>query len=1159
MINRNGSCLFLKIIFLFAPFLSVAQQPDNTLLWSIRGKNLTKTSYLFGTIHLQDKRVFRFTDSVYNAIQLAEGFAMEIHPDSMMMGVFEQAGKNKEKAQSLKSSISKKEYSKLKTKLKNEFQVDPDVLTLRDAFNFKQKIIKPAVKEDDMPTIVDLYLYSIARDQGKKIEGLEKLSDQRDIVNDFGKNFKPGDLLNDHSPEKNFVESMIHVYSNQDLEKIRVMMSLMGDESEDKLLNFRNQGMARKLDSLMQENSYFAAVGAAHLPGEKGVIALLRELGYTVEPVMSKNTLPVGHYQYKNDIPWQLFTDPGGNFRISMPGKTTTLNLQGGALSMYSHMDMTQMKMYFVTTLPLLSADAQNNSDSILNIFAENYFKSRDAKNIEKKRFLYKDSLKGLEIIAQEPGSDFWIRMQLILDKQALYMLGVGSQKKSTNNDLSSAVFFKSLEPLVNDVRTSYNIYKEDNFELVFPGEPVKKVIENGDSSLRSIQYISMDKQKGKYYFLIKSEATPTYVINDDAAYFKSVLDGFAERTGMEVLKMTDTIVAKNKSKYILALQTKEQFLMHVLMIKRGSQVFSLMATSSPGEDDEKDVKSFFNSFSFLPYKHKGWQKQTAGRGAFSTIAPSPFIFVPVKEPNRPNKKTDFYAFDSTNSITYQVTCDTLNAYTWSDADTTLLSQWRQEYLFEKHPLLSSRYFHKGKMQGVEFITSCEDETMCKKVRIMLNGNKKITAYAFFPEAFRDEVNQISFFEELNMPEDENPDMVFRNSAVKLLDALQSPDSVTLNEAEEAMGEVHFDKRDFPLLLERAMRTYPLGHNNYRAISRMIFDEAEKLVDTTHINLIRKHYMQLDSTTYKYSYDLLQLVAVLPDLQAYKTIEQLMGTRMPLSGDPTSFIYKLRDSLLLTKAIYPFLLSKSDDSLLAFPLYILHKDMLDSGITAFADYLPYQGKMEKGLALVNSELIRDAESEYSWFAYKVIRVLGKLDAPVWDNWLNLFLQVNQNEIKESAALELLRRKKPVAGDIWKTVAADGKLRLDLYRELKKLKKTNLFPADYRSQKSFAESMLWESFEDEMPTSLTYVGEQMAPYKGSQKKFYLFKVIFDYDGERSEYLGVSGPFPEDSKTFFVEGHITGTYFDAEYTKGLEKKLVKEYLAYFEEEEILQEKE
>lgn len=167
--------------------------------------------------------------------------------------------------------------------------------------------------------------------------------------------------------------------------------------------------------------------------------------------------------------------------------------------------------------------------------------------------------------------------------------------------------------------------------------------------------------------------------------------------------------------------------------------------------------------------------------------------------------------------------------------------------------------------------------------------------------------------------------------------------------------------------------------------------------------------------------------------------------------------------------------------------------------------------------------------------------------------------VNQNEIKETAALELLRRKKPVAADIWKTVAADGKLRLDLYHELKKLKKNNLFPAAYRNQQSFAESMLWESFDDEMPTSLTYVGEQMAPYKGSQKKFYLFKVIFEYDGERSEYLGVSGPFPNDSKTFFVEGHITGTYFDAEYAKGLEKKLLKEYLSYFEEEEILKEKE
>jgi uncharacterized protein YbaP (TraB family) len=39
--------------------------------------------------------------------------------------------------------------------------------------------------------------------------------------------------------------------------------------------------MAKK----MKKRTYFFAVGAGHLVGEKGVIALLRKSGYIVEPI----------------------------------------------------------------------------------------------------------------------------------------------------------------------------------------------------------------------------------------------------------------------------------------------------------------------------------------------------------------------------------------------------------------------------------------------------------------------------------------------------------------------------------------------------------------------------------------------------------------------------------------------------------------------------------------------------------------------------------------------------------------------------------------------------------------------------------------------------------------------------------------------------------
>ena len=51
------------------------------------------------------------------------------------------------------------------------------------------------------------------------------------------------------------------------------------------LLDNRNQKWAEMLPAQMQEKPLFIAVGALHLPGENGMINLLRQKGYQVDPV----------------------------------------------------------------------------------------------------------------------------------------------------------------------------------------------------------------------------------------------------------------------------------------------------------------------------------------------------------------------------------------------------------------------------------------------------------------------------------------------------------------------------------------------------------------------------------------------------------------------------------------------------------------------------------------------------------------------------------------------------------------------------------------------------------------------------------------------------------------------------------------------------------
>jgi uncharacterized protein YbaP (TraB family) len=57
---------------------------------------------------------------------------------------------------------------------------------------------------------------------------------------------------------------------------------------DDIMLNNRNRNWIPAMSKKMKKRKYFFAVGAGHLVGEKGVVALLRKSGFTVEPISFK-------------------------------------------------------------------------------------------------------------------------------------------------------------------------------------------------------------------------------------------------------------------------------------------------------------------------------------------------------------------------------------------------------------------------------------------------------------------------------------------------------------------------------------------------------------------------------------------------------------------------------------------------------------------------------------------------------------------------------------------------------------------------------------------------------------------------------------------------------------------------------------------------------
>jgi uncharacterized protein YbaP (TraB family) len=83
------------------------------------------------------------------------------------------------------------------------------------------------------------------------------------------------------------MNEMIQVYLKKDVNALYQFMKDKGvtDNFESTMLIKRNKNWIPKMKKAMKESPSFFAVGAGHLGGKSGVLALLRKKGYKVEPI----------------------------------------------------------------------------------------------------------------------------------------------------------------------------------------------------------------------------------------------------------------------------------------------------------------------------------------------------------------------------------------------------------------------------------------------------------------------------------------------------------------------------------------------------------------------------------------------------------------------------------------------------------------------------------------------------------------------------------------------------------------------------------------------------------------------------------------------------------------------------------------------------------
>jgi len=144
--------------------------------------------------------------------------------------------------------------------------------------------------------ILDLLIAQQAQSSGKELAGLETVTDQlgamaslpMDLhVEGLVETLRLGDKIDD------VLETMVTLYRSERIGMFWPFFRAVlpsGEagagyaDFEEIMINTRNRNMAASAEPFLQEGSAFIAVGALHLPGPEGLVALLRDAGYTVTP-----------------------------------------------------------------------------------------------------------------------------------------------------------------------------------------------------------------------------------------------------------------------------------------------------------------------------------------------------------------------------------------------------------------------------------------------------------------------------------------------------------------------------------------------------------------------------------------------------------------------------------------------------------------------------------------------------------------------------------------------------------------------------------------------------------------------------------------------------------------------------------------------------------
>src|SRR6186713_1478261 len=1159
-----------------------------SLFWEISGNGLKRPSYLFGTMHVSSKIAFNLADSFYLAIKNSDVVALETNPETWQedMNNYDMGspnyryGFNPGVTNDMPSdffNIRTLRFGKYEKKLEVAMFSKPSMI---NNLLYRSQSDNNSDFEED--TYLDLYIYQTGKKLGKKVAGVEQYEQSmklmaeafRDAAKEKNKKEKSFDYDEEFSPAK--LQEAYRAGNLDQLDSINKLNS-QSDAFDEKFLYRRNEIQANSIDSILKRSSLFVGVGAAHLPGNRGVIELLRRKGYKLRPIyMGSRDSKQKDAVEKVRVPVSFSTQSAddGFYKVDIPGKFYRFG-QNFLFDQQQYADMANGSFYMVTRVKTNSLYWGHNADVVAKKIDSLLYENVPGKILSKTE-ITKSGYKGYDITSRTRRGDY-NRYNIFITPFEVIFFKMGGNSDYIKNGDEAKKFFNSIQ-LKEFKNSGWRKFQPayGGFSVDFPQQPYESFGNN-------VQYDAEEKASDVHFSVIRTDIHNYRFAEEDTFDLTLMDESFGSADYIEKNISRKLHVYKGYPALDCKYIHKGGSTILTRFLIQGPHYYTLVAH---GKNENTAAEKFFNSFEITPFVYKE-MKERKDTAMYFSVKTSWFLKEKKNKLDIPAE--DSYVSDNDDDESYfSVTKDDYktrlvkNDTTGEAVYISFTRTSKYEYV-DSTLLRDNKYLFLPGYDTTWIVRSEKKSTLQNGMKVMeqvvtdTNSSRAIFTKTFYKDGLHfqittqtDTLSQPSsfvkgFFENF-VPADKlkviNP---FTKKSKIFFNHFFGSDSMARKKAINSVWQIDMDSTDLPLLT-KAIHSFKWSEKKYLERKISFISKLGSIPVKASADLLKNIFYTAGDTVQfqhtalsalltqktQYSFDLFKDIItneppVLdienPYQNNYRTYSYRSAYANPGYSDG-GFLNELYDSLQLTKTILTDLLPLMTLDDYKKPIMHLLRKMVDSNLVKAKDYEIYYSKflieakqqLKKQVIEEKKSAIEKAEGEKTeaktadlyrrnegsqgneeLITYATLLLPFRETNPAVKDVLKQMLSSNDKRLKYNTVYLLLRHKVPLPDTMLLYFAKLDDFRYELFTDMRALKMLDKFPAEYKNQQDLSKSKLFSSSYYSKPDSLVFIDSLPASLK-DRKGFVFFYKYKTKKDDLSWKLATAGLMSQDNNQF-----------------------------------------